>query len=168
MLLSQDSVWPSALPPPDWRVSPGSPSPGFAGGCLLQRELRRVHHTMCATTVERMGMEMADTGNNDDEQQWIATMLERLSHSQSAAKFCFDRQRPSLCPHQRQGDHRSSCARNVARPHRRSRTEERRADRRHGAAIRYSPLSMLPPHAAADASKNGIICPKAVNSPKRR
>ena len=40
------------------------------------------HHTMCATTVERMGMEIADTGNNDDEQQWIATMLERLSHSQ--------------------------------------------------------------------------------------
>ena len=38
----------------------------------------------------------------------------------------FDRQRPSLCPHQRQGDHRLSCARNVARPHRRSRTEERR------------------------------------------
>ncbi|RDX08844.1 DUF4186 domain-containing protein, partial [Bifidobacterium longum] len=26
------------------------------------------HHTMCATTVERMGMEIADTGNNDDEQ----------------------------------------------------------------------------------------------------
>ena len=45
------------------------------------------HHTMCATTVERMGMEMADTGNNDDEQQWIATMLERLSHSQFRAKF---------------------------------------------------------------------------------
>ena len=44
------------------------------------------HHTMCATTVERMGMEMADTGNNDDEQQWIATMLERLSHSQFRAK----------------------------------------------------------------------------------
>ena len=42
---------------------------------------------MCATTVERMGMEMADTGNNDDEQQWIATMLERLSHSQFRAKF---------------------------------------------------------------------------------
>lgn len=34
------------------------------------------HHTMCATIVERMGMEMADTGNNDDEQQWIAAMLE--------------------------------------------------------------------------------------------
>ena len=45
------------------------------------------HHTMCATTVERMGMEMADTGNNDDEQQWIVTMLERLSHSQFRAKF---------------------------------------------------------------------------------
>ena len=45
------------------------------------------HHTMCATTVERMGMEMADTGNNDAEQQWIATMLERLSHSQFRAKF---------------------------------------------------------------------------------
>ena len=45
------------------------------------------HHTMCATTVERMGMEIADTGNNDDEQQWIATMLERLSHSQFRAKF---------------------------------------------------------------------------------
>lgn len=35
------------------------------------------HHTMCATTVERMGMEMVDTGNNDDEQQWIAATLER-------------------------------------------------------------------------------------------
>lgn len=45
------------------------------------------HHTMCATTVERMGMEMADTGNNDDERQWIAAMLERLSHSQFRAKF---------------------------------------------------------------------------------
>lgn len=45
------------------------------------------HHTMCATTVERMGMEMVDTGNNDDEQQWIAATLERLSHSQFRAKF---------------------------------------------------------------------------------
>lgn len=45
------------------------------------------HHTMCATIVERMGMEMADTGNNDDERQWIAAMLERLSHSQFRAKF---------------------------------------------------------------------------------
>ena len=42
---------------------------------------------MCATIVERMGMEMADTGNNDDERQWIAAMLERLSHSQFRAKF---------------------------------------------------------------------------------
>ena len=50
------------------------------------------HHTMCATTVERMGMEMADTGNNDDEQQWIATMLERLSHSQR--RFPYRRQLP--------------------------------------------------------------------------
>lgn len=45
------------------------------------------HHTMCATIVERMGMEMADTGNSDDERQWIAAMLERLSHSQFRAKF---------------------------------------------------------------------------------
>ena len=104
------------------------------------------HHTMCATTVERMGMEIADTGNNDDEQQWIATMLERLSHSQFRAKFALT-------------DKDRAYARTKGKA---------TIDRRHGAAIRYSPLSMLPPHAAADASKNGIICPKAVNSPKRR
>ena len=56
------------------------------------------HHTMCATTVERMGMEMADTGNNDDEQQWIATMLERLSHSQFRAKFALTDKDPMPAP----------------------------------------------------------------------
>ena len=80
---------------------------------------------MCATTVERMGMEMADTGNNDDEQQWIATMLERLSHSQFRAKFALtDKDRAYARTKGKATIDRH--ARNVARPHRRSRTEERR------------------------------------------
>lgn len=80
------------------------------------------HHTMCATTVERMGMEMADTGNNDDEQQWIATMLERLSHSQFRAKFALtDKDRAYA-----RTKGKATIDRHVARPHRRSRTEERR------------------------------------------
>ena len=75
------------------------------------------HHTMCATTVERMGMEMADTGNNDDEQQWIATMLERLSHSQFRAKFALtDKDRAYA---------RTKGKATIDR-HARSRTEERR------------------------------------------
>ena len=85
------------------------------------------HHTMCATTVERMGMEMADTGNNDDEQQWIATMLERLSHSQFRAKFALtdkdrayartkgkatiDRQADAMA--RPSGIHRSACYRHM-------------------------------------------------------
>lgn len=78
------------------------------------------HHTMCATTVERMGMEMADTGNNDDEQQWIATMLERLSHSQFRAKFALTDKDRAYARTKGKATHRSSCARNVARPYRRA------------------------------------------------
>lgn len=84
------------------------------------------HHTMCATTVERMGMEMADTGNNDDEQQWIATMLERLSHSQFRAKFALtDKDRAYARTKGKATIDRH--AREMLRDRiRRSRTEERR------------------------------------------
>lgn len=125
------------------------------------------HHTMCATTVERMGMEMADTGNNDDEQQWIATMLERLSHSQFRAKFALtDKDRAYARTKGKATIDRH--AREMLRDRIGAAEPKNDGSRRHGAAIRYSPLSMPPPHAVADASKNGIICPKAVNSPKRR
>ena len=131
------------------------------------------HHTMCATTVERMGMEMADTGNNDDEQQWIATMLERLSHSQFRAKFALtdkDRAYARTKGKATIDRHAREMLRDrigAAEP----KNDGRQTPWRGPPGFfrgRYSPLSMLPPHAAADASKNGIICPKAVNSPKRR
>lgn len=125
------------------------------------------HHTMCATTVERMGMEMADTGNNDDEQQWIATMLERLSHSQFRAKFALtDKDRAYA---------RTKGKATIDR-HAREMLRDRIGAAEPKNDGRQTPWRGHPvftaQHATAtccrDASKNGIICPKAVNSPKRR
>ena len=45
------------------------------------------HHTMCATIVERMGMEMADTGNNDDERT-AAFRAEPALFSRVTATLC--------------------------------------------------------------------------------
>lgn len=98
----------------------------------------------------------------DDEQQWIAETLTRLQHSAFRAKFVLtdkDRAYARVKGKATIDRHAHEMLRErvgAAEPKNDGKQTPWRG-------IQYSPPSMPPPHAAGDASKNGITYPKGVN-----
>lgn len=98
----------------------------------------------------------------DDEQQWIAETLTRLQHSAFRAKFVLtDKDRAYA-----RGKGKATIDRHaheMLRERVGAAEPKMMANKHRGVVIQYSPPSMPPPHAAGDASKNGITYPKGVN-----